>query len=219
MPEKDKMNLPTHMSGQFSGQVPNQSGTSLSSVSHQQNVMQTSRGQRNTLNADTDFMTVRRYIQDRIYEFLMCRQTRELEHKKVMDIVRRLEEGLFKTATTKEEYMNSETLEIRLHALIKCLPYSNHNQHQQQGNTSVPMGTMIPNPGMPQSGDSSIMVPSSMDATVPPAVNTGNFLPNGSLSSTDALEPVYSMKMMMMRVQGSWKASQPNPGVAEPWVD
>ncbi|KAI3758727.1 hypothetical protein L6452_06298 [Arctium lappa] len=201
------MNLPTHMSGQFSGQVPNQAGTSLSTIPQQQNVMQSFGGQRNTLNMEPGFVKARRFIQERIYDFLMQRQqTQEIAPKKVMDIVRRLEEGLFKTATTKEEYMNLETLENRLHVLIKRLPLNNHNQqYQQQGNSSVAMGTMIPNPGMPQSGNSSIMIPSSMDNSfvvagggngmVSSAVNTGSFLPNttrilsgmhnGSLGSSD----------------------------------
>ncbi|KAJ9567631.1 hypothetical protein OSB04_003597 [Centaurea solstitialis] len=156
------------MSGQFSGQVPNQAGTSSSAIQQQQqNVMQSFGGQRNTLSMEPGFVKARRFIQERIYDFLMQRQqNQEIASKKVMDIVRRLEEGLFKTATTKEEYMNLETLENRLHVLIKRLPLNNHNQqqYQQQGNTSVAMGTMIPTPGMPQSGNSSsIMVPSSMD--------------------------------------------------------
>ncbi|KAK9054276.1 hypothetical protein SSX86_025354 [Deinandra increscens subsp. villosa] len=198
------MNLPTHMSGQFSGQVPNQSGTSLASVPHQQNMMQSSGGQRNTLNTEPGMVTFRRYIQERIYEFLMRRpQTQEFDPKKVIDIVRRLEEGLFKTATSKDEYMNLETLENRLLVLIKRIPFSNHNQqYQQQGNTSVPMGTMIPNPGMPQSGSSSIMVPSSMNTMVPPAANTGNFLPNSTRipsgmrnGSSDGLTNGYQQSM------------------------
>lgn len=161
------MNLQTHMSGQFSGQVPNQAGTSLSGIPQQQNMMQNPGGQRSALNMEPGFVKARRFIQERIYAFLMQRQqTQEIAQKKVMDIVRRLEEGLFKTATTKEEYMNLETLETRLHILIKRLPLSNQNQqYQQQANTSVPMGTMIPNPGMPQSGNSNIMVPSSMDTS------------------------------------------------------
>ncbi|XP_076907199.1 histone acetyltransferase HAC1-like [Bidens hawaiensis] len=122
-------------------------------------------------------------------------QTQELYPKKMIEIVRRLEEGLFKTATTKEEYMNIDTLENRLHDLIKHLPFSNYNQQYPQGSTSVPAVTMIPNPGMHQSGKSSLMVPSTMDTMVPPAVYTGNVLPdstpapngvhNGSLSSSD----------------------------------
>ncbi|GJV56945.1 histone acetyltransferase HAC1-like protein isoform X1 [Tanacetum coccineum] len=153
------------MSGQFSGQVPNQAGASLSGIPQQQNMMQNPGGQRSTLNMESGFVKARRFIQERIYAFLMQRQqTQEIAQKKVMDIVKRLEEGLFKTATTKEEYMNLDTLETRLHILIKRLPLSNQNQqYQQQANTSVPMGTMIPNPGMPQSGNSNIMVPSSMD--------------------------------------------------------
>ncbi|XP_076953695.1 histone acetyltransferase HAC1-like [Bidens hawaiensis] len=192
------MNLPTHMSGQFSGQVPNQSGTSMSTVPHQQNIMQGSGGQHSTLNMEPGLVSARRYIKEKIHDFLMRRQqTKELNPKKVIDIVRRLEEGLFKTATTKEEYMNIETLENRLHVLIKRLPFSNHSQQYPQGSTSVPPGTMIPNPGMPQSGNSSVMVPSSMESMVPQTVNTGSFMPintriptgmhNGSISSSDGL--------------------------------
>ncbi|KAL7605928.1 hypothetical protein Lser_V15G19140 [Lactuca serriola] len=203
------MNLQTHISsGQFSGQIPNQGGTSLPGIPHpqQQNIMQNPGSQRNNLSMEPGFVKARQFIQERIYEFLMQRQkTQEIAPKKVMDIVRRLEEGLFKTATTKEEYMNLDTLENRLHILIRRLPLSNQNQqYQQQGNTSVPMGTMIPNPGMPQSGNSNIMATSSMDnsfvvgggnSMMSSPVNTGNLLPNttrissgmqnGSLGSSD----------------------------------
>ncbi|CAI9287690.1 unnamed protein product [Lactuca saligna] len=80
-------------------------------------------------NMEPGFVKARQFIQERIYEFLMQRQkTQEIAPNKVMDIVRRLEEGLFKTATTKEEYMNLDTLEIRLHILIRRIPLSNQNQ-------------------------------------------------------------------------------------------
>ncbi|XP_071711216.1 histone acetyltransferase HAC1-like [Rutidosis leptorrhynchoides] len=111
--------------------------------------MQSSGGSHNTLNVDPSLLKARRFIQERIYEFLMQRQqTQQIGQKKVMEIVRRLEEGLFKIATSKEEYLNLETLETRLHILIKRLPLSNQNQQYQQGNTSVPVGTMIPNPSL-----------------------------------------------------------------------
>lgn len=60
------MNLQTHMSGQFSGQVPNQAGTSLPTMSHQQNMMQNVGGQRNTLNMEPEFLKARRFIQEKM---------------------------------------------------------------------------------------------------------------------------------------------------------
>ncbi|KAJ9567104.1 hypothetical protein OSB04_003070 [Centaurea solstitialis] len=140
----------------------------IPAIPQQQNMMQNSEGPHAPLNMEPGFVKTRRFIQDRIYESLMQRQqTREIAPKNMLDIVRRLEEGLFKTATTKEEYMNLETLENRLQILIRRLPLNNHNQrYQQQNNTSVAMGTMIPTPGVAQSGNSSLMVPSSRDSSL-----------------------------------------------------
>ncbi|KAL8230991.1 hypothetical protein R6Q57_000769 [Mikania cordata] len=208
------MNLQTHMSGQFSGQVPNQTGTSMFSVPHQQTIMQSSGGQHSTFNMEPDFATSRRFIQDRIYNYIIQRQAQELAPKKVMDIVRRLEEGLFKTATTKEEYMNTDTLENRLHILIKHLPLNNHNQqYQKQGNTSAHMATMIPNPGMPQSGNSSLPGP-SMDNMVPPAVNAGSFLSNGYQQSTTTFSNNSGGNSLISSMGAQRMASQmiPTPG-------
>nr|GEU76674.1 histone acetyltransferase HAC1-like isoform X1 [Tanacetum cinerariifolium] len=184
------MNLQTHMSGQFSGQVPNQ-----------QNMMQNSGVQRSILNMEPGLVKARRFIQERIYDFLMRRnQSQAIAIKKVLNIVKRLEEGLFKTATSQEEYLNLETLEARLHVLIKRLPLNNNpnQQYQQPGNASVAAGTMIPTPGVSHSGNSSLNIPSSMDQSFVSANggntigNTGNFIPNttggihnGSFNSSD----------------------------------
>ncbi|KAC9722387.1 hypothetical protein E3N88_45340 [Mikania micrantha] len=113
----------------------------------------------------------RQLIQDRIYKSLMQRLTREIPAKNVQEIVKRLEEGLFKSATSMEEYLNLDTLDNRLQALIKRTSLGNQNQrYQQQSNASVSMSTMIPTPGMPQSGNSNSMLSS--------AVNQGSFSMN-----------------------------------------
>nr|XP_043614914.1 histone acetyltransferase HAC1-like isoform X2 [Erigeron canadensis] len=149
------------MSGQFSEQIRNLAGTSLFGMPQQQNIMHSSGGSHNTYIMEPDFLKARQFIQERIYDLMRRQQTQAVAPEKVMDIVRRLDEGLLKTATTEEEYMNLDTLETRLRILNKKLQLSNQNQqYHQQGNTSVPMGTMIPNPSMPQSGNSSIMVSS-----------------------------------------------------------
>ncbi|KAK1433395.1 hypothetical protein QVD17_10305 [Tagetes erecta] len=206
------MNLDTHMSDQFSGQVPNQSGPSMSAMPHQQTIMQSSGGQRSTLNMEPGLAKVRRNIQNRIYEFLMQRQrSQEVAPKKVWDIVRRLEEALFRTALSTEDYMNTNTLESRLHILIKRLP---HNQQYQQGNSSAQIGTMIPNPGMPQSGNSTSTVQSSMDNIVSPSVNTGNLLPSGYQHSTTSFSNSSGGNSLISSMGAQRMASQmiPTPG-------
>ncbi|GAB4849917.1 hypothetical protein Ancab_029218 [Ancistrocladus abbreviatus] len=182
------MNVHAHMSGQVSGQVPNQAGTQYPGLSHQNgNPVQTSMsnlgGQRGTLVMESDLVKVRRFIQGRIYEFLRQRQPQEISVKKMLDIVRRLEEGLFKAASTKEEYMNLDTLESRLHLFIKGVPLSNHTPpHSQFVNSSSPIGAMIPTPGMPQNGNSNMMVSSSVDTAVISSSGCGNILSSAASS-------------------------------------
>lgn len=88
--------------------------------------------------------------------------------------------------------MNLDTLEMRLHNIIKRPSLINQNQQYPQiVNNSSPIGAMIPTPGMSHSGNSNMMVTSSMDASMisssgvnsiaPNNVNTGNMLPTGGL--------------------------------------
>lgn len=85
--------------------------------------------------------------------------------------------------------MNLETLEDRLLAMIKRLPFTNQNQrYQQQNNANVAMGTMIPTPGVPQNGNSNLMAPQSTDnslvggnnSMMSSAGNPGSFSMNAS---------------------------------------
>ncbi|KAD1124716.1 hypothetical protein E3N88_43252 [Mikania micrantha] len=163
------MNLQAPMAGPYTRQVSNQGGTSLPAIPpQQQNMMQNSEG---GSHAPLTVEHARRFILDRVYKSLMQQLTREMPLKNVLDIVKRLEEGLFKSATSKEEYLNLDTLDNRLQALIKRTSMGNQNQrYQQQSNASVSMSTMIPTPGMPQSGNSNSMLSS--------AVNQGSFSMN-----------------------------------------
>lgn len=118
--------------------------------------------------------------------------------------------------------MNLETLEARLHVLIKRLPLSNNpnQQYQQPGNASVAVGTMIPTPGVSQSGNSSLNIPSSMDQSENGGntmVNTGNFIPNptgvmhnGSFNTSDGIyiSKIYSNMRWQIRPSYEWVDTQ-----------
>lgn len=95
----------------------------------------------------------------------------------------------------QDEYLNLETLERRLHILIKRFPANNHNQQLSHTNSSPPIGTMIPTPGFQQTGNSSFGGTSSVDSSfannnssntvASSTVNSGSFFPtrNGSSGS------------------------------------
>ncbi|KZV44816.1 hypothetical protein F511_09859 [Dorcoceras hygrometricum] len=186
------MNTHSHHSGQI-GQVSNQAGTVLPGLAQQNgpSQMQNPITQQNFLNTDRPEITrARRYMQGKILEFISQRrqQPHEAPSKKMIDLVKRLEEGLAKNATTMEEYINQDTLETRLQVLIKRGPTSNNNQQFSHSNSSNSIGTMIPTPGLQQTGNSGLIGTSTMDSSLlvnantsrSPAVNSGSFFPTGT---------------------------------------
>lgn len=191
------------MSGQISGQVPNQGGLSQPNGNPLQPMQMHNVGggggggghAHSSFNMDPELLRARELMRVRIMEILKQRHNQPINDAsfRLRDIAKRLEEGLFKNAHTKEEYMNLGTLEARLQALmalIKSKPVA-YQRHPQLLNSSPPVGTMIPTPGMSNSANQGMMVTSSMDssinatkATVPSTtVNTGSHLQTGSTSS------------------------------------
>ncbi|KAF3496938.1 hypothetical protein DY000_02054963, partial [Brassica cretica] len=117
---------------------------------------------------DHDILRLRQYMQILVFNVLKQKQPPPFDaasKAKYMDVARRLEEGLFKTAISKEDYLNESTLESRLGSLIKGRLLKNSNQ----GHTNSSMvGTMAPTTtGLSHAGgDSSSMVTSSACASV-----------------------------------------------------
>ncbi|CAN4080961.1 unnamed protein product [Withania somnifera] len=181
-----------HMSGQIPGQVQNQSGTSLPGVPHQNGnpspMQMQNPGVRTMPNTESEFLKARRFISRKIYEYLMRRQQQqghEMQPQRVVDLVKRLEESLFKSASTKEEYINLSTLENRLLSLIKRLPQNNRSQQFSHINSSASIGTMIPTPGMPRSLNSSLIGKSSVDSSV----TAGSTITSSAVNSGSVLRP------------------------------
>ncbi|KAM1513062.1 hypothetical protein ACFX1Z_024541 [Malus domestica] len=142
-------------------------------------------------NMDPELLNARQIVQDRIWQIIRQRKLRQpMNERKFREIVKKLDEGLLRSAQDKDDYMNPETLESRLHNLIKRPP-NQSQQFQQAVNSSSPAGMMIPTPGMSHSGNSNMMVTSSTDASMnttrgstgiaPMTVNTGNLVPTGAL--------------------------------------
>ncbi|KAG8364547.1 hypothetical protein BUALT_Bualt18G0008500 [Buddleja alternifolia] len=186
--------------GQISGQVPSQAGTMLPGPQQQNGNPMPSQMlnpsiHRGVPNTDPEYVKTRRYMQERILEFLMQRRQRpnEVASGRMFDLVRRLEEALFKSATTTEEYLNLATLESRLLVLTKRLPMSNHNQQFSHANSSPSISTMIPTPGLQQTGnpsltgmssvDNSLIVNNSSNTISSSTANPGSFMTTGNGSS------------------------------------
>ncbi|KAH1056329.1 hypothetical protein J1N35_034394 [Gossypium stocksii] len=160
------MNVQSHMSGQISGQLSNQGGLPQQNGNPLQSAQVQNLGvagvvsagaivgaggpPQNTLNMVPDIIRTREYMQGQIIDFLKSRYQRpitETSMLKLRDFAKRLEEGLFKIARTKEDYTNLSTLEHRLQILMRGSRNA-HNQRRPQlvNSTSAPVG-MIPTLG------------------------------------------------------------------------
>ncbi|XP_057549775.1 histone acetyltransferase HAC1-like isoform X2 [Amaranthus tricolor] len=186
----------TRGSGQISDQVPNQTSNQLPGLP-QQNVnafhtqVQNPVGQSHPSVMDPEILRSRRYIQARICDILMRRQPQKNEYilRKVQELSKRLEEGVFKSAATMEEYMDMDTLELRVQAVIKR---SNHApQPSQFMNTPTPVGAMIPTPGMQQQHNinSNVRVSSAVDPSITITSSGSGMSSSISVPGTGGLMP------------------------------
>ncbi|KAL9370349.1 hypothetical protein Peur_041548 [Populus x canadensis] len=184
------MNVQAHLSGQVSNQLPPQQNGNQ----QMQNLAASANAPANMYSIDPELRRARNYIHQKIFEIIMRRHSQpvdDTQKQKFKGIAKRLEEGLFKAAQTKEDYLNLNTLESRLSSLIKRSSTNSHNQqHPQLVNSSSSIGTMIPTPGMSNSGNSNMMTSSvdtmmitssGCDTIAPPAVNTGSLLPSSGM--------------------------------------
>ncbi|KAJ6336556.1 hypothetical protein OIU76_006438 [Salix suchowensis] len=184
------MNVQAHLSGQVSNQLPPQQNGNQ----QMQNLAAANAPPANMYSIDRDLYRARIYMQQKIFEIIMRRSSQpvdDTQKQKFKGIAKRLEEGLFKAAQTKEDYLNQSTLESRLSSLLKRSPTNSHIQrHQQLVNSSSSIGTMIPTPGMSSSGNSNLMTSSvdtmmitssGCDTLAPSAVNTGSLLPSSGM--------------------------------------
>ncbi|KAJ6321107.1 hypothetical protein OIU78_016333 [Salix suchowensis] len=153
------MNVQAHLSGQVSNQLPPQQNGNQ----QMQNLAAANAPPANMYSIDRELYRARIYMQQKIFEIIMRRSSQpvdDTQKQKFKGIAKRLEEGLFKAAQTKEDYLNQSTLESRLSSLLKRSPTNSHIQrHQQLVNSSSSIGTMIPTP----------------------AVNTGSLLPSSGM--------------------------------------
>lgn len=118
-----------------------------------------------TANLNQDLLVARRLMREKIAQYIQRNKVAGGDWmQRIPDIVRRLDDLLYKTST-KEEYMNMETLDRRIYSILKSL----QNKHNAQVSSSGHVGTMIPTPGMSQIGNRNMVV-GSTDSS---AINSG----------------------------------------------
>ncbi|MCL7050653.1 hypothetical protein MKW94_001471 [Papaver nudicaule] len=190
------MHAQTHMSGQISGQVTNQVGPQISGMpQHNGSLapMQNFAGFINNMEMDPEVDRSRTKIREKILSLMTQRPATTEMLPKLRDMVKRLDDGLYRNASSQEEYMNVATLEQRLRVVVRQTQGQNQNQqlpHSSSSSSSV--GTMIPTPGMSHhSGNvnssmtSSMVNPmiSSTGSLQQNTVNMGQLLPAAAGSS------------------------------------
>ncbi|KAH9307664.1 hypothetical protein KI387_035575, partial [Taxus chinensis] len=168
--------IPGQVSGEAGGQLPGliqQNGSSLRS--------HTSLWR--SWHAGSDLHDARARIFNKIVEILDHRRGFLGCEKQLPNVARRLEEGLFKEATSKEEYMDFRTLELRLQAFAKRSQPGSCNQRYipHSASSMGTVGTMIPTPGMPNTGNgSSKMAATGGDISVMPVSTSNTLISNPS---------------------------------------
>ncbi|KAL0683784.1 hypothetical protein Bca4012_050632 [Brassica carinata] len=169
------MNVQAHSSGQVSnqGNMSQQNGGGAPGLGPSRN--------------DNDLLRLRQGMRIKIFSILQQKQPSpadDASKAKYMDVARRLEEGLFKIANSKEDYLNQSTLESRLASLIKGRHMNNYNQQRHANPSSA--GTMIPTPGLQHSGGNPNML---MTSSVDTAMDGSNNITTTAMNTANMLNP------------------------------
>ncbi|KAF7846820.1 hypothetical protein BT93_L3699 [Corymbia citriodora subsp. variegata] len=181
------------------GHVSSGTGTQLPGVSPQSgniapNIVAAASGAtHDAFGMYMDLLKARNYMQEKIFVLLVQRHQQPIDDCwKLKDIVRRLEDGLFRSAHSKDEFMNLGTLESRLLSLIKRP--SPNNQNPVNPNS---MTMMIPTPGLSHNGSSTMIATSSVAAPLsnmagsssmqPTNANTGSLMSSGVMQTPETL--------------------------------
>lgn len=110
----------------------------------------------------------------------------------------------------QEDYMNLDTLESRLSNFLRRASMNNHNQQYPQLINSSPIGTMIPTPGMSHVPNSSMMVASSMDASIISASGC-NSIVSASFNSVNMLPAGGTLGSSLNRFDGNIRCYHCSP--------
>ncbi|KAL4195719.1 hypothetical protein AMTRI_Chr04g242490 [Amborella trichopoda] len=193
--QRGEIHVQAHMSGQLPNQtVPQLSGLPQHNGSNLPSQSQVSGSFHGTWQKDSDVVLARNCIRSRILQLLQ-RQRAALERQaKLPDLARCLEEGLFKAAASKEEYVDLHTLELRLHAFVKSKGANRNQPLARPASSSSSIGARIPSPGMPH-GKEQPVVRSAFDNSGNVGIGCNKMVPNAV--SMESSSPVTNIPAVL----------------------
>ncbi|CDY24232.1 BnaC01g38120D [Brassica napus] len=146
------------------GQMQNPVAVSAPGVSSQPNGVQ------------QDGLRVRQEMLNKIFAWLQQRQptkTDDASKAKLFEVAKRLENAMFKTATSKEEYLDFQSFEVRIKSILHQMFGGQHRP-----NPSSSAGMMAQTPGVSHGW--------GQTHTTTPMVNTSTFNSNNNLADAAA---------------------------------
>ncbi|CAE5967059.1 unnamed protein product [Arabidopsis arenosa] len=144
------------------GQMQNSVAASASSVSSQPNMV-------NGISRDN--LLLRQDMLNRIYAWLQQRQpskTDDASKAKLIEVAKRLESAMLRTAKSKEDYLDFRSFDVRIESNLKQL------LSQRRANPSSSVSTMVQTPGVSHGWNQSY--------TATPMVDTSTFNSSNNLS-------------------------------------
>ncbi|XP_042467547.1 probable histone acetyltransferase HAC-like 1 [Zingiber officinale] len=174
----------------ISGQVASQPSSQMPGLPQRINNSMASQMQNlDSRKMDPEFMQLRRKMQQKIYNTLQKKNQSNDWLRKLPEIVRHLEECMFRDNATKDEYLTlyMESNENHFFSIIKSIISSKHRAPHQVRASSTP-SMMIPTPGMQQDRSTQSIVSGSVEnpkmggpsVECPPSTNMGNLQPTGN---------------------------------------